>query len=487
MKLSASKLSRLSLWGLLLAVNIFWLGLNIRNTAVGSIFMPYLVEKYADASIRNTALGAMRTAGLVIAMLIQPAMGLLSDRSTSRFGRRRPFLALGVFLDVILLAAIGLAGSYWGLLAAVMLFQVSSNISHGALQGLIPDLVPEEHRGQASAVKAIFELLPVVLIGMTVAPLVGAGRFDLAVLFTAAALVAVLLITVFTVREQPLLSPVKTRLAPDLWRVLGMIGGILAGAASGLAAGGGLGLLVWLAATPFMGGGTARLAGIAAGGVMAMVVAVLGGSWAGVRLTLGRPAQDVSSFRWWVANRLMFLTAVTSIQGFVPYFLMYAFGVSSEKAAEMTGQLLTMVGIFTLISALPAGWLAARFGQRRLAAISGVLAAVGTVIVLLTVWRPELNLLYAAGVVLGLATGLFVTINWAMGTRLVPPDEAGRWLGVSNLAGAGAGMIGSGLGGPISDLLNQGLPGLGWFTIFAGYALLFLLSAVCLRWVKKAL
>ncbi len=487
MKTSTATISRLSFLGLLLAVNIFWLGLNIRNNAVGAIFMPYLVDKFVDESIRNTALGAMRTAGLIIAMLVQPAMGLLSDRSTSRFGRRRPFLAAGVLLDVILLAAIALANSYWALLAAVMLLQVSSNISHGALQGLIPDLVPEEKREQASAVKAIFELLPVVLLGITVAPLVGAGRLDLAVVFTAAALVAVLLITIFSVREQPLAASVPTRLAPDLWRVLGMIGGIFAGGASGLAAGCVLGLVVWLAASLFTDGVTARLAGIAAGGVAAMAVAVLGGSWAGVRLTLGRPTHDVASFRWWVANRLMFLTAVTSIQGFLPYFLMYAFGASSEKAAEMTGQLLTTVGIFTLASAILAGWLSGRFRQRTLVAISGILAAAGTLIVLLTVWRPDLNLLYAAGVFLGLATGQFVTINWAMGTQLVPPHEAGRWLGVSNLAGAGAGMIGSGLGGPISDLLNQGVPGLGWFTLFSGYALLFLLSAACLYWVRPAL
>jgi len=34
------------------------------------------------------------------------------------------------------------------------LIQFSANVSHGPLQGLIPDLVPEENRGRASAVKA---------------------------------------------------------------------------------------------------------------------------------------------------------------------------------------------------------------------------------------------------------------------------------------------------------------------------------------------
>ncbi len=206
-------------WFLLIAVNVFWLGLNIRNNAVNAIFMPFLVERFTGPEIHNTALGVMRTAGMVIAMLVQPAVGLLSDRSTSRFGRRRPFLVAGVVFDVILLAWIALAGSYWSLLAAVLFFQVSSNISHGALQSLIPDLVPENQRGTASAIKAIFELLPVVLLGVTIAPLVGMGHFTWAVAVTAAALIVILLIAIWMLHETPLTEPVHTPLSPDLLRV----------------------------------------------------------------------------------------------------------------------------------------------------------------------------------------------------------------------------------------------------------------------------
>ena len=85
----------------IIAINLFWLGLNIRNTALGSIFMPYLVGIFAPEAIKNTALGGMRTAGLVIAMLVQPAAGMLSDRSTSRFGRRRPYILVGALFDCL--------------------------------------------------------------------------------------------------------------------------------------------------------------------------------------------------------------------------------------------------------------------------------------------------------------------------------------------------------------------------------------------------
>jgi MFS family permease len=471
-------------WYDFISINLFWLGLNIRNNAVGSIFMPFLVDQFVRPEIRNTALGEMRTAGLIIAMLVQPAMGLLSDRSTSRFGRRRPFIFLGVVLDLVFLGFIAVSFSYWWLLAAVLLFQFSSNISHGPLQALIPDLVPENQRGTASAVKAIFELLPLVLLGPTVGYLVGAGKFGWAMVFTAGALLVVMLLTIFLVKEEPLKEKPDVPLGPTMLRVLGMLAGILIGAAAGLAAGAVIGGLAGLATWLFAGLKTALIVSVALGGTIAMAVAVVAGVWAGTLSTIGKEVRKQPSFTWWVVNRLMFFTAITSLQGYAPYFLMYSFKVNREAGASMTGTLITVVGLFTLASALPSGWLSDRLGQKRIVSISGILAALGTLIVLGTIWLPNLALIYAAGSLLGLATGLFVTTNWALGTRLVPAGEAGRYLGISNLAGAGAGMIGTGIGGPVADYLNGSLPGLGYFVIFAGYGLLFLLSIASLRGIS---
>jgi Na+/melibiose symporter-like transporter len=116
-------------WYDYITINIFWLGLNIRNTALGSIFMPYLVQLFVPATRINSALGGMRAAGLVIAMLVQPASGLLSDRSTSRFGRRRPYILVGALGDLLFLAAIALSWNYVSLLIGVLLIQFTSNIS----------------------------------------------------------------------------------------------------------------------------------------------------------------------------------------------------------------------------------------------------------------------------------------------------------------------------------------------------------------------
>jgi len=470
-------------WYDLISVNIFWLGLNIRNTAVGSYFMPYLVDQFVGPEIRNTALGGMRTAGLVIAMLVQPAFGLISDRSTSHWGRRRPYILVGVLLDLLFLACIAWSFDYWSFLVATLLIQFSANISHGPLQGLIPDLVPEERRSIASAVKAVFELLPIILLGFTVAKIIGAGQFDLAVLVTAVALLVLMLLTMVLVKETPLKEKPAVPLGPTMFRVLGMLAGIAVGALAGLAAGGLVGGLIGLIVWPLAGSKAALSVGVAVGSIIAMAVAVVVGTWAGTLTTIGKEIRRQPSFTWWVVNRLMFLAAITSIQGVVMYFLMHTFSIGRDAATDMTGTLMTVVGVFTLVSALASGWLASRFGDKRMVTWSGYIAATGTVILLATFWVPSLALIYAAGCILGLAAGLFMTTNWSLGTRLAPPDEAGRYLGISNLAGAGAGMIGQGIGGPIADYLNASLPGLGYLVIFVGYAVLFVLSSLTLRWV----
>jgi MFS family permease len=120
-----------------------------------------------------------------------------------------------------------------------------------------------------------------------------------------------------------------------------------------------------------------------------------------------------------------------------------------------------------------------------LVAIAGVVAAVGIFIVVIA---PNLTVIYVGGLFIGAATGIFYTANWALGTELVPKEEAGRYLGISNLAGAGAGAVGAFIGGPIADFLTArapAVPGLGYTLLFAIYGVLFLLSVAALAKVKE--
>jgi MFS family permease len=150
--------------------------------------------------------------------------------------------------------------------------------------------------------------------------------------------------------------------------------------------------------------------------------------------------------------------------------------------ATVTTYLTAVMFIFLLISSLLGGNISDKVGRKKLLAAAGLLAMVGTV---LLVFSRTIPMVIFSGVFLGLGTGTFMATNWALGTDLVPAGEAGRFLGISNLAGAGAGIIGSSIGGPLADYFNAIQPGLGYPVIFALYGGLFLLSVLLLPRIKN--
>ena len=77
---------------------------------------------------------------------------------------------------------------------------------------------------------------------------------------------------------------------------------------------------------------------------------------------------------------------------------------------------------------------------------------VGTAIILLS--GSNLAAITAAGAVVGLGVGIFISANWALVTDIVPNEEAARYLGMANIATAGGSGLGRLLGALLIDLLS---------------------------------
>src|SRR6266576_6132971 len=79
---------------------------GVGNITISSILLPLQVSTIAAGN--HTGIFALILAlGAVAAVLTNPLAGMLSDRTTSRLGRRRPWLIAGgalTVLDVLLLA-----------------------------------------------------------------------------------------------------------------------------------------------------------------------------------------------------------------------------------------------------------------------------------------------------------------------------------------------------------------------------------------------
>ena len=195
-----------------LRLALFWFGISFVWGALTSVALPFLlVPAHPGASNpvlvnpaqKNTALGVLETAGLLLAIVVQPAAGAFSDRLRTRWGRRRPMIALGALGAVAALLVMAGVESFLVLVAIYCVLQFVMNVAQGAYQGLLPDTVPASQRGRASGWLGIATLTGQVAGAIAAGPLAPRTACDViavVVLLSAA-------ITVFGVHEPRLPEP----------------------------------------------------------------------------------------------------------------------------------------------------------------------------------------------------------------------------------------------------------------------------------------
>lgn len=465
-------------WFNYITININWFALTTRSQVITPLIVPILVQQFVGETNKGAYLGTIRLWALMFALLVQALVGILSDQNTGRFGRRRPFIFVGALLEVFIFILIGFSAQlegmtgYWVLFALYILSMIGTNISHGATQGLIPDLVPDEKKGLASGIKAMLELpVPLIFVSFVVAGMVQRGNLWGAIATVSVIILAAMAITMFAPETPIKEKPQRINWQPFIRLVLmtGLFTVVI------LTSGWAVKQALLLAETlpqsqRILIGGLAGFTG--------MALAILLGVIFSLRISLGEEIKHRSSYKWWVINRLTFLVAANNLAGFMIFFLQEKFPqYPGNEAAGPAARIIMFVGIFILLSALPSGWLSDKLGKKLLTAVAAVLVGIGAAIVILA---PEITgLIYAGGAVVGAGVGLFYSANWALGTALVPKNQAGKFLGLSNLAGAGAGAIGAYIGGPIADNLSYVL-------LMSIYGLIAVVSMFALLGIKEA-
>lgn len=171
-------------------------------------------------------------------------------------------------------------------------------------------------------------------------------------------------------------------------------------------------------------------------------------------------------FSLWLVSRLLILLGGNLIRNYALYFLQDVLGLPNPAAA--VGTLLAIIAVAIAIVVFPAGALSDRWGRKVLTVLSGVLGAIGA---FLLVSATTLTQVYIDGAFIGVSIGIFLSVNWAWATDLVPAEESGRFLGISNLATAGSGVV-AGMGGYVLDYFNAQ-------TQNSGYPVLFMTAAAC--------
>src|SRR5262245_29201384 len=143
-------------------ISCFWFAYNFHWGALLAIVLPSQIAAIVGDARKELFNGLIPPLGAALSLVVTPLAGALSDRTHRRFGRRRPFMLVGVAINFVFLLVMGgfSQGSRVGLFLLLYLgVQLGNNWSGGPYAGLIPDVVPAEQRGTASGWLALMTAL----------------------------------------------------------------------------------------------------------------------------------------------------------------------------------------------------------------------------------------------------------------------------------------------------------------------------------------
>jgi MFS family permease len=369
----------------LLQISIYWLGINAIWGGVG-IFNQHRVDQLAPPGQTGAYLNLMGWLALPVVLLVQPTVGAISDYTIMRWGKRKPYIVIGSLLDVAFLVGLATSQTFVSLVAFVILLQFSSNFAQGPFQGYVPDLVPPEQVGLASALVGAMQ---------TVGFVTGAILISLAFTFGA-----------FTV-------------------VLVLLGVVEVATAAG----------TFLFVREGKGAKSRR-----------------GRSWFEIgRSAWGTDILRERNFTFLLLSRLLFLSGVNVFLGFNLLFLSRSLGFADADVGLWIAVTGIATGVTTAVATIPSGLASNRFGRKPMIYVACAVGALGLGVAGLA---PNAPILVIGVVLLGIASGTFLAVDWALMTDIIPKASSGRFMGISNLAVGLAGPVAALVAGPIIDAVG---------------------------------
>ena len=373
--------------GQLVRLSLYWLGLScvfigLNNILGGRI----LFEGLGDEKMKATTLFILGFMGTIIAVIVQPTIGSISDYTVSRWGRRKPYIFIGSTLDIVFLLGIATSNTVIAIAAFMALLQFSANFAQGPFQGYIPDLVPEKQVGIASALVGLFQVLGNAAGFAIGAVAVATNNFFLGTMALGVLEFVTMLAVVIRVDEGR--TP-KAR-GSRSWRSIGAE------------------------------------------------------AW-------GTDILRERSFVWLVWSRWFVLMGMTMLTNFALFYFVQSFGIEQEDTDGPMLAVLAATVIGNLIAVVPAARVSDRVGRKPVIYAACVVGSVGLGIVAVS---PALPVTVLGGLILGAGFGMFLAVDWALLTDLVPKASAGRYMGISNVATATAGLVGLAIGGIVIDVTN---------------------------------
>src|SRR6202022_466395 len=333
-------------WRSMLVLSSFWFAIAYTMQPLGGNIIPLLVARFTHPMTAhlgpiafpvdvNTYVSLLDTIGAAFAIIWQPAIGAISDNSRFELGRRRPFIAIGVVGDVIFLTLIAFVTSFWALLLVYAAFQIASNTAQGPYQGMLPDQVPADQRGEASGYYGLMNMVGTIVGFLVVGALfIPTHHVRLAILTLPLVIAVAGALVIFGV-------PDRRRTAESTQRL-----------------------------------------------------------HRSVLLSVAIDTKRYRDFAWLMVSRLFFLMAPVAIGTYAFNFIRYTFNYSEGKASLYSSALQATILVFAAVLCMTAGFLAERFGKKRLIGAACVIGAVGST---LLIFAPSLPWILGFGLIVGIS------------------------------------------------------------------------------------
>jgi MFS family permease len=139
------------------------LGLYLGYFGPITVLLPNQVQAIAGPAHKVAVLGLVTGIGAAVAMISNPVAGALSDRTTSRFGRRHPWTVCGALAGAAALVLLAGQSTIAGVIIAWCLAQAGLNAMQASVTAGVPDHVPVAQRGLVSGWIGLPQTVGVVL------------------------------------------------------------------------------------------------------------------------------------------------------------------------------------------------------------------------------------------------------------------------------------------------------------------------------------
>lgn len=405
--------------------------------------LPTRVLDFSSEFTKGRYLAIVTTLGAVVALITCPLIGILSDRTVSSFGRRRPYLFAGIILNSFFLIFLTYTTKYTLFLLSFLCIQFLMNAAGTPYAALIPDKVNPHQRGEASGIMGFMDVfaricgsfiggimmghkeIPKFLISHTPLSLknfaekyIGENTLVPTVFLIIFVINILMIITILKIKEEPIKEkpPLQKNFLKEAF-------------------------------------------------------------WFETKLN--------KSFAYLLLSRAFNNLGVYTVVCFLLYYLKDYLGIGDiQQANQKMGILMGVVAITTLPSALFTGYLVDKFKRRKLflyiSCIIMILIAF-TFIIIKNFFQALL-----AGALFGFAFGAFCTADWVLALDLLPEEEkAAKNLGIWNYAGVGPQVVAPAIGGILLDKFNLIRYNLGYQAIFIAVIIYLIAGTLILIKVKE--